>query len=128
MSKVLQKTTSGPEISMTYLHDIADGSNEFMIEMIDIFLHQTPAYIEEIDAAIISADFSVMAEIAHKVRPTFAFIGVEEATIAMAEIENLARSGKNLELIRAEFDRIKPMIGSVFIKLQEIKADLSAGL
>ena len=38
-----------PSLSLAYLQDIADGNAEFMIEMMDIFLKQTPTYLAEID-------------------------------------------------------------------------------
>lgn len=126
MAKVLHKSAAKLEISLNYLHDIAEGSNEFMVEMIDIFLNQTPGYINEIDTAISSGDWSVVAEIAHKVRPTFAFIGVEEASNVMAKIENLARSADQSATIKSEFEKLKPLLGSVFQRLNEIRNELSA--
>lgn len=96
-----------------------------MIEMIDIFLNQTPDYLQKIDEAIQAEDLSVIAEVSHKVRPTFTFIGIEEATSAMAEIEKLARSDSKISLIRGEFDRISPLINGAFERLREIRKELS---
>ena len=60
-------------LNLAYLQDIADGNAEFMIEMMDIFLKQTPAYLAEIDQALRVEDWRSVAEISHKIRPTFAF-------------------------------------------------------
>jgi HPt (histidine-containing phosphotransfer) domain-containing protein len=124
MSKLKQASATGPEISLAYLHDIADGSNEFMVEMIDIFLNQTPAYFENLEQAIASHDWATVAEISHKVRPTFTFVGVEGATEKLAEMERNARSGENLQQIVADFAFLNPLVQSVFVKLKTIRAEL----
>lgn len=124
MSKLKQASTTGPEISLAYLHDIADGSNEFMVEMIDIFLNQTPAYFENLEQAIALQDWTTVAEISHKVRPTFTFVGVEGATEKLAEMERNARLGENLEQVVADFAALKPLVQGVFVKLKSIRAEL----
>lgn len=124
MNKAIKTQLSEPEISLAYLHDIADGSNEFMVEMIDIFLQQTPDYIQQIELGIRTKDWSTVAEIAHKIRPTFAFIGVDEAKEVMSLIETKARSGKDLDTIEPEFNQFKGMSTSVLTKLNQIRNDL----
>lgn len=124
MTKLKQESAAGPEISLAYLHDIADGSNEFMVEMIDIFLSQTPDYFVNLEAAIQTQDWTKVAEIAHKVRPTFSFVGVDVATETLADMERNARSGEKLDKIVDDFAELKPMVNSVFSKLREIRADL----
>lgn len=126
MTKAVKNPQSGPEISLAYLHDIADGSNEFMVEMIDIFLQQTPDYLNQIEQGIEIGDWATVAEIAHKIRPTFAFIGVDEAKEVMAVIENKARSGEDLESIAPEFREFKTLSAGVLNKLIGIRNDLLA--
>ena len=126
MTKLKQDAAAGPEISLAYLHDIADGSNEFMVEMIDIFLSQTPEYFVNLESAIQTKDWSKVAEIAHKVRPTFSFVGVDTATETLAAMERNARSGEKLDKIVDDFAELKPMVNSVFSKLRDIKANLQA--
>jgi HPt (histidine-containing phosphotransfer) domain-containing protein len=84
------------EIDMSYLSDIAGGSEEFMIEMIDIFIEQTPLYFEQLEEAVNSRDWKAVGDVAHKIKPTLAFMGIEEAKDIMADIERKARiNGKN---------------------------------
>ncbi|MFM6976874.1 MAG: Hpt domain-containing protein [Sphingobacteriaceae bacterium] len=125
MAKLKPGSADSPEISLAYLHDIADGSNEFMVEMIDIFLHQTPGYLNQIETAIQHKDWVTVAEIAHKLRPTFAFIGVQEAIDAMATMEKYARSGMHLDQISVVFNEFKPLTDGLFSKLKEIRNGLA---
>ncbi len=125
MNKLKSVQPAEPEISLAYLKDIADGSQEFMVEMIDIFLHQTPAYLAELEKSIENKDWSTVAEIAHKVRPTFTFIGVDQLTEIMASIEQKARSGEDLSTISKEFNEVKPLLRRVFEKLAELRKELA---
>lgn len=125
MTKLKQISVAEPEISLAYLSDIADGSKEFMVEMIDIFLKQTPDYLQELETGIAHQDWSTVAEIAHKIKPTFTFIGVEQATEAMSEIEKIARSGNELTQIATVFQQVKPLTQGVFSRLANIRKELA---
>lgn len=114
------------ELNLTYLKDIADGSTEFMLEMLDIFMNQTPVYMQDLESAIQRNDWSVVAEIAHKVRPTFTFIGFDQATEVMAQIEQSARSEQDVDLIVKTYQELKPKMEGVFERLNEIKKELGA--
>ena len=53
-----------PNLDLSYLNDISGGSAEFMIEMIDIFLEQTPLYFNDMAAAIQRKDWATVANVA----------------------------------------------------------------
>lgn len=104
MQESLQsKTTSSGKVDLSYLEDIAGGSNEFIIEMIDMFLEQTPGYCLQIKQAIIEKDWKKVSDLAHKVKPTLAFMGSNAAKETMAGIEMDSRNLVNLESIGETF-------------------------
>ncbi len=125
MNKLKSIQSTEPEINLAYLKDVADGSQEFMVEMIDIFLHQTPGYLAQLETSIEKKDWSSVAEIAHKVRPTFTFIGVDQLTQIMASIEQKARTGEDLAVISKTFNEVKPLLTRVFEKLAEMRKELA---
>ncbi len=90
MSQDINKTTF--DIDLSYLNDIADGNAEFIIDMIDIFMQQTPVYFDQLDKAIQEKDWKVAGDVAHKIKPTLAFMGVEAAKEQMADVERKARN------------------------------------
>ncbi|WP_051189591.1 Hpt domain-containing protein [Daejeonella oryzae] len=112
------------EIDLSYLSDVAGGSSEFMIEMIDMFLDQTPEYFEEIDQSINDLDWSNVATLAHKIKPTLAFMGVDFARIEMAELERKAKNLDSVETIRPMFDNLMNLSKILYIKLEEAKKRL----
>jgi len=118
----------GFEIDMSYLSDIAGGSEEFMIEMIDIFIEQTPLYFEQLEEAVNSKDWKGAGDVAHKIKPTLAFMGIEEAKDIMAEIERRARTNDNVNEIPGMFAGIKQRCDDLYDNLNKIKKELEANL
>ncbi|MEO5911958.1 MAG: Hpt domain-containing protein [Pelobium sp.] len=113
-------------IDLSYLREVASDNTEFMVEMIDIFIAQTPGYVELLTNAIENKDWTKMAEMAHKIKPTFSFIGVESAQEKMAEIEKRSRDQEDYEGILADFSAMKPVFIEIFDRLEDKKAELLA--
>jgi HPt (histidine-containing phosphotransfer) domain-containing protein len=115
---------AGFKVDLSYLKDVASGSDEFMIDMIDLFLDQTPTYFEQLEQFIVEENWSKVADIAHKIKPTLAFMGVDSARESMAEIEQNARNLINLETISPAFQILKEMSVQLYKQLEEVKASL----
>lgn len=122
MPQDINKTTF--DIDLSYLNDIADGNAEFIIDMIDIFMEQTPVYFDQLDKAIQEKDWKVTGDVAHKIKPTLAFMGVEAAKEQMAEIERKARNLDHTEEIEEKVSQLKISCESLYAGLQKIKDDL----
>jgi len=116
------------DLDLSFLYDIADGSNEFIIESIDMFLHHTPEMLQMIDKAIAENDWTVAYQAAHKLKPNLGFFGMPISQAAVQEVEIMAKSGTpNPELILSKFNEIKEVISANIITLVKIKADLENG-
>ena len=124
MSRQLKKSNADFNLDLSYLQDVANGSNEFMIEMMEMFLKQTPGYFEQLDQLIKDENWPVVADISHKIKPSLTFMGIESARVSLDEIEHNARNLKNLETITPAFKILKKMSVQLFIKLAQVKSDL----
>jgi HPt (histidine-containing phosphotransfer) domain-containing protein len=124
MSKNSSNNNADFELDLTYLRGIASGSTEFMIDIINLFLSQIPDYFEELDQFIIDKNWADAAEMAHKIKPSLTFMGVQSAMESMAEIEMNARNLENLDAIPPSFKILKDMSKTLFVKLAIIKSDL----
>jgi HPt (histidine-containing phosphotransfer) domain-containing protein len=116
------------DIDLSYLSDVASGSTEFMVDMISIFLEQTPGYVVQLGKAIKDKDWPVVANVAHKIKPTLAFMGVASARDDMEIIEENARNLQNLEDIEIKFNALESICGYLFSRLEEVKKDLETKL
>jgi HPt (histidine-containing phosphotransfer) domain-containing protein len=113
-------------IDLSYLKEVATGDTEFIIEMIDIFLLQTPGYVEQLTAAIDLKDWTKMADLSHKIKPTLAFMGVESAKNTLQEIETKSRNQEDYDGIVSEYNNMKQVFKVIFLKLEDKKIELLA--
>lgn len=114
MSDDINKSEPEVKLDLSYLSDVASGSVEFMMDMIDIFIEQTPLYVEQLGAAVKEKNWNEVAGIAHKIKPTLAFMGVNSARDEMEEIEHNARALNNLETIEAKYNKLAIVCGQAF--------------
>lgn len=123
-----KETNNNFEVDLSYLNDIADGNAEFIIDMIDIFIEQTPVYFEQLATAIKEKDWTATAAVAHKIKPTLAFIGVEAARQRMAEIERKARDLDHPEEIEEQFNYLNNVFDGLYDDLRKIRTELGSKL
>ena len=67
---------SDQNFDLTFLLEIADGSNEFIVESIELFIKQTPELMYAIDDAIRAKQWVTAAQSAHKLKPNLGFFGM----------------------------------------------------
>lgn len=116
------------KIDLSYLDEVAGGNADFIIEMIDIFLQQTPLYVEGLKTAIDQKDWRKIAEVSHKIKPTLSFIGLIAEQEEMAHIEHQAREEINYEAIQSSFNKLQDIFDSAYKSLELKKSDLQAKL
>jgi HPt (histidine-containing phosphotransfer) domain-containing protein len=116
------------EIDLSYLRAIASDSNEFMIEMIDLFLDQTPEYFNQLQDAVNEKNWKEVAGLAHKIKPTLAFMGIDAARADIEEIEKKARSLDRVEEIEPQLVKLRAACTTLFAKLREVRTQLAAGV
>ncbi len=124
MSESFHQHATEFNLDLTYLREVSSGSNEFMIEMIDLFLAQTPEYFENLKEFIAEENWSKVADIAHKIKPTLAFMGANAAKESMGEIESKARNLTHTETISAKFQTLHEFSAVLFSKLKEVREEL----
>ena len=118
----------GQDLDLSFLQEIADGSNEFIVESIDMFLHHTPEMLGMITKAIADKDWTVAASAAHKLKPNLGFFGMPVSQAMIQEVELMAKAGApDPELLSSKFNEVHATIAANIITLQKIKADLEAG-
>jgi HPt (histidine-containing phosphotransfer) domain-containing protein len=77
---------------LSYLDEIAMGSTEFKIEMIDSFLQQSVDTIELLKNSIELWNPKDVRKLAHKLKPTFAIVGVQKIFEKLKAIEENAEN------------------------------------
>lgn len=125
---MIDKAKNAEPLDLSYLRDMSGDSIEFMIEMIDMFKQQTPIYINDLKTALDAKNWAMVASCAHKIKPTFAYVGRDDVKNHMQLIEHNARDLKDVEMLPAALEELNSFIEILNVQLDSAKADLETQL
>ncbi len=110
---------TGCRINLSYLKQISDGNDEFIIEMIEIFLNKTPLALEEMNEHFKQRNWEELRQIAHRIKPSFTYIGLHDIQKALGEIERLTldtpEEPKNVDVLLTQVQNVS---NSIFSQLR----------
>lgn len=109
-------------IDLSYLNTTAEGSQEFITEMINAFLEQTPELLAEIETAIQSKDWANVKASTHKFKPTAVMMGISAVTSDVLTLENIGLTKTNTENAPVLFNKIKT---EILAACDELKAHIA---
>lgn len=111
-------------IDLTYLKEIANGSNEFIKEMIETFIFQTPPLLENMKKYLAEKKWIELSGLAHKMKPTVDFIGIHAIRETVKNIENFSREQTNLDALPGMLDQVTEAclkaIGELKVEIQTL--------
>jgi HPt (histidine-containing phosphotransfer) domain-containing protein len=93
MKKEVDKNMKEPEhvSNLEYLVDLSKGNDQFVKDMVKIFLEENPGEIDLLGKGVKQHDFNLIRTSAHKLRSTAPFVGVDRIIEdEIAELERLA--------------------------------------
>ena len=125
----MSDTASNQDLDLTFLYEIADGSNEFVIESIDMLLQQAPELLQNIDSSLKAGDWGGAAAAAHKLKPSMGFFGMLISQELLQDIELQCKAGaSDPDGIRAKFAQANDLISNNLAELGRVKAEKEAEL
>ena len=125
----MPESSATPDLDLTFLYEIADGSDEFVVESIDMLLQQAPEMLNSIDQALKSTDWPTAAASAHKLKPSMGFFGMLISQGLLQEVELLCKAGgQEPDQIKEKYSQAKDLIETNLSALSRIKAEKEAGI
>lgn len=110
MAKVEEEIPVSSKLyDLSYLKEHAAGDNDFLIEMISIFLGDTPEFLKQLKEDIDEKDYEKIKVTSHSMKGLFLTLGMNEAAQLLKEIENLSLSQSMLSVISDHFHKIEGM-------------------
>src|SRR5205823_5648420 len=73
--------------NLNYLRDLAEGSTSFIEEILHMFIDVIPKSLEDLEQSLDRDDWENMKLVAHKMKPSYGFVGVKPAEEIMQRIE-----------------------------------------
>ena len=117
-----QISSAVQHINLDFLREISDNNEEFYKQFILLFLTNTPLSLESIYEGIRESNWEKIRQSAHKIKPSFSYIGLKELSTCAAEIEACAKNKENLSKISELYKHLNSACLEAFSELeQEIK-------
>lgn len=119
-----EKTNTGNQVNegkytdLTYLKKLSKGDDDFVKQMISIFINQTPTAIQKMEADLSNKDWTSLRAVAHKMKPSFSFVGVTSLQEKIETIEDNAAQGTNANLIADLIAQVKEVSLKAVAELQ----------
>ncbi len=111
--------------NLSYLKDLSRGDNNFILEMISVFLTQTPEAINSLKTHLNNKDWKGVRGVAHKMKPSMTFMGMNELESVIASIEDYAAKETSLELIPGLVQTLENVCNEALKELEAEKKILS---
>jgi len=125
---MINPAKSNEDLDLSYLKEMSGDSAEFMIEMLDTLVEQIPIYLEDVQKAVDAKDWKAASEFAHKVKPTFYYVGREDIRDYVQVIERNAKEGVNVDMIPTALAEIKHELNIILSQVAKAKSELQAQL
>lgn len=116
-------STSPKHINLAYLKQLAGGDNEFVAEMIALFIEQTPGEIEKLEIYLLRKDWKSVVSTSRKLRSSVSFAGILELEELLLATEEYAEKESHLDQLPGLISQIRQICFKAISELeQELKS------
>jgi len=124
-AEILTVTAEGDQLTdLTYLHSICNGDKNFMQEMVETFITNTPSAINEMQKWSHKAEWIKVGQTAHRIKPSIAFMGLESLKPIIKKIETYGKESKSTDKIPA---LINTLSEKCQVAINELNKELQSG-
>lgn len=109
-------------IDMTYLNMITKSNSKLKIEMINLYLKQTPLLINSLSKSYNEKDFDTLKSSIHKLLPSFSIVGIDDKYLELAKkIESNIKSSQLKNWIKKLENACNQAIEELKTELKNLK-------
>jgi len=109
------------KIDLSYLRQIGGDNPAFVMQMIEMFLQKTPGALEEMNEKFKAQSWDDLKDIAHRIKPSYTYVGLKQIHGMLAEIENNSINKTNLHTISQLMNDVEMQSQAAF---KALKAEL----
>jgi len=103
---------------LSYLVSLCGDDDDFKTEMIETFLKNTPPLINDMKNYLLDSDWKKIGDIAHKMKPSFSFMGIHTAKELILNIERLGRQMEDVASISTMVLELESICNEAFSELE----------
>lgn len=123
LPKIEINMPSSKNYDLSKLISLSRGDDEFVRNMVDVFLQHTPPALDEIRAALAAKDYVAVGKTAHRIKPSIDTMGIAKLRGVAKEIELLTK--EDVVNHAALTAKVSPFLDTLQHVLVEIKQDHS---
>lgn len=87
----------GQRLNLDFLQEMSGGDNEFVIEILEIFISDAPLTLDSIKKGIEESDFASVKTSVHKLKSSIKVLGEEQLAILAQQLEDESESKNKSE-------------------------------
>lgn len=107
-------------VNFSALSEMASGDEEMMLELMELFLEQTPGMIENLRTAFDNSNRSEMAAKAHTLKPTFTYMGMPEAFEIVKDLEKYRDEEiRRHDEVNEQIKRLEQLVAQAFHEISD---------
>lgn len=99
---------------------ISRGNDGFVKKMLKMFVEQVPAQVSEMKIKYQEAEFIIVGELAHRIKPTIDNMGIIASKACIREIEKIGKTGKDNGSLKELIQKLEKDINNA---VESIKKD-----
>jgi HPt (histidine-containing phosphotransfer) domain-containing protein len=104
---------------LTFVTDIAKGNKEFIKSLIDVFIVNTPAVVNEMIEAKNAGEWDKVGKLAHKLKSTIDTMGLHTVKELIRFIETNAKTQADLVSIPQKIETLYTVVQDCIIQLKK---------
>jgi len=120
----IEKKESERVTNLEMLKEMTGGDSDMMKEMVGVFLDKTPSMIDELVNHHENAEYEKMSRVAHTLKPTFGYVGLEDAQELALKIEEYPDQEYDQKELKKYVSNLKELSDSAVLELQREMEDL----
>jgi PAS domain S-box-containing protein len=116
------KSNNKKSFDLEYLNKISRGDQEFLSDMIHLFIKTIPPSLHSMREAYNNKDFVALNAVAHRIRPSIKDMGISEIFNDLKQVEILSIKDNQSILLPQYLDKIEDIMSKV---IDELKTEIS---
>lgn len=109
----------GEVIDLSYMSNLCDGDKQFMKEMIETFLRDTPIILEKMNTYTEHGERIPLGELAHKFKTSIMLMGIHSLHDVIREIERSKDNDSDTEVLPALVKKVNDTCNKALVELND---------
>ena len=106
-------------LDMSYLNEVSGVDQNFISLMLNTFKNEAQKFVCDFEKQLQRGDFSLMRQMAHRMKPTGSYIGAASLTAYLRTLEDSSEKG-DYSTARSVFEQVRKLIKNILIEIENL--------